>query len=256
MVERRAIASGLALTFLLLGARPASAQEACIRAYESAQEERQKNDLLKSRDLLLRCEAHCPSPFRDQCVRWKSELDDYLASIRVRLVDASGKELPIDATYVDARPADARDEIIVLPGVHVVRLESGAQAAEARVETKARQRGVVVTATLAPKIAQEPEARASASRVPAIVAFSIAGATGIAAIALSAYGHAKRSDLASSCAPKCNPDDVDPIRSAWWIGAGLGVLSAASAVVGVVLWRSSSTTVRSSGGVLRLDVTF
>jgi len=258
-----AVAVAVGLSWFALSVPAESADNACVNAFETGQEQRQKNELVSARELFTRCQSVCPVPFRDQCATWRSEIDAYLSSIRVHVTDPAGKELAIDAAYVDARTVSADAEIVLVPGEHLVRVEIGKRAIERRIVTKARERDKLFAWTLEPEPRPRPVdpktseiAKPSGSYVPSILAFAVGGASALAAASLTIYGHVRREDLASTCKPSCEYGDVTPIKTAWWGAAGLGVVAATGAILGIVLWPSKSTSVTASPQSIHLDVSF
>jgi hypothetical protein len=249
MIDRRVASALLACAGVALS-RPARGQpQACVASYETAQEDRLGNDLLASRNQLLQCVALCPSPFREQCKVWQAEIDSYLSSIVVRVVDASGARVPMQAAYADARRFDPGEELLLVPGEHLIRVEVGARSLERRVTTKARERGVVVELVLQPPPANaEPASTPPASYVPAFVALGVSAASLVTSASLTIYGHVRRSELESSCAPRCDPATATPIQTAWGLAAGFAALGAAGLVAGWILWPSAPRAAASFGG--------
>lgn len=252
--SRRRVAKEAVLVFALALLTPASAlaQKAqCVKSYESAQEQRLGNDLLKARETFGECIRQCPSPFKDQCTTWRTEIEKFLSSSRLEFKDPKGARVTPSSVYVDARPvADVAQPLFLMPGEHSIHIEAAGRSFEKTFVTKPEQHDVTARFVLEdeppkpvalppPRIAEEPPG----SKVPSIVAWSIGGAAAIGSLAFLAYGHLERSDLDKSCSPRCEPARVDAIRTSWWISAGLGAAAVAGGVVGYLLWPKAPVSV-------------
>ncbi|WP_394832409.1 hypothetical protein LVJ94_38450 [Pendulispora rubella] len=223
----------------------------CVAAYEQAQRERREGKLTAAQELLRTCTETCPARFSRDCQRWQSEIESAIPTVRFRVVDDRGRKVEYARVLVDGVllgneiPAGP---VPTDPGEHEFRFERiGSPPATVKVTLKPGERDREIAASIAPSSASSVEVAPGSSAPPGEVSHSESGnrpvayafgIVGIAALATSGVllvkGHLDRGDL-SSCEPRCNPDDVDPIRTLWWLSAasaGIGVLS-----LGIAYWQ-------------------
>jgi tetratricopeptide (TPR) repeat protein len=91
-------------------------------------------------------------------------------------------------------------------------------------------------ATPAPAAATEPAPTAEPNRVPAIIAFSVAGAAAGGLLVTQILATNEKDDLKDTCSPTCSSDDTSSGRALAWTSVGLGALAVVGAGVGAALW--------------------
>ena len=108
-------------------AQPDDQKQACVAAFDAAQQHRAEQRLLKAREALLQCgQPSCPDVVRTKCMEWLPELERALPSIVVAVRDRQGEDavvadLRIDGALV-ARRIDGRP-IVIDPGPHTLRID-------------------------------------------------------------------------------------------------------------------------------------
>ena len=242
---KRLAACALVVAFVL-AASPRAARadetEACVAAYEKAQELRIEKRLRAAREQLVVCsQTACPKAARDDCAQWLGEIDLTLPSIVVSARRA-GRVVPA-RVFVDgaeiAGEAAARP-IQVDPGAHTVRVEpADGIGGEARVELEAGDvaRAVAIDLPAPPASPALPPPTAPArSTIP--TGAWIAGAVGAVALGGFAYfglsGRSKSLDLQDTCYPRCADADVRSANAKLLVAdVSLGV---AIVAVGVAVW--------------------
>lgn len=248
-----ALQSALALTLALGFAIPARAaspsakevKEACVSAYERAQDLRRTGKLVEAREALITCsQAACPSAATVDCTRWLGEVEQSLPSVVVSAHDARGHEVTDLRVLVDGSPLPAAPSGLATPidpGVHTFRYESSlGPAIEERVTIREGEKNRAVSVTLgpapSPAAANAPSPSPGARPVPALA--WVLGGVGVAGFAvLAGFGASSLGDesaLRDTCAPRCAEADVHAIRVKHTIadiGLGVGLAS-----LGVATW--------------------
>jgi len=236
------------------GTASAQDKQACVNASEHAQHLRTDGKLGEARDELIVCAREvCPIPVRKDCAQWLSEVETARPSVVVSARDTTGRDVSEVRVIVDgkvlAQHLDGK-AIFVDPGHRAFRYETkGAPTVEDDVLVREGEKSRVLRvtfptgghpadgahATATPETAG-PDAAARSGGVP--TASWVLGALGVAATGSFLYfgvkGRGEFSDLRSSCAPDCNPTDVDPIRTKLIIAdisLGVAVVSFGIAVV-------------------------
>jgi hypothetical protein len=255
-----AVAAGLAASSP--GAARADQTDACIEASVRGQELRDQGKLLAAREQLLVCGVQsCPRVLQKECSEWLAEVEARTPSIVIGAVDAAGRDTADVKVTLDGAPFLARldgQAQPIDPGAHRLSFEhAGSATLEQQVILREGERRRVVTVRLpplAPPLAPSappaapaaPAAAAGPGRALAVVGLGgLAVASGVtfAVLGLGARGDADH--LRTTCAPACDPGDVDAVR-AKQIGAnvalGAGVLAAGAAAVLVFTWPAPSAS--------------
>ena len=101
---------------------------ACAKAYESAQQLRNKLKLRKARDQLLVCgHSTCPVVVTKDCIAWLDEVEAELTSVVFRARDARGQSVSDVRASVDGEHLQDKldgSSVFVDPGMHQFRFES------------------------------------------------------------------------------------------------------------------------------------
>ena len=242
----------------------------CMVAAEQSQPLRRDGKLIAARRKLLECErTACPAFVRDDCTKWRSEVDAAMPSVIVRAVDASNAEVSDVRVSVDGQVAAPRldgQEIPVHRGIHVVRYErAGSPPVEDHVLIREGEQGRVlfvklegpppappptptavpppavaprpVLRVLAPQPETPPPAHAGAPVLPLILI-----GVGVAGLGVASYfwvsGLEDRAQMESTCAPShsCSAAAVSGAQGNLQVGdvaGGAGILAAA---VGTLLY--------------------
>ena len=268
-----ALALGACLSAIPLAAVPAEAQpakQACFDAYPNAQRLRKAGKLRASRAELVTCSQDaCPAAMRKDCTQWMSEVAADIPSIVIAATDESGADTPEVAVVVDGERAKERldgNPLELDPGEHTLTLTHRGATLERAIVLRAgeRRRTIAVsfakpkTATPAPSATAAPTTAPPDERPKAGVptATYVLGGVGLASLAASAYFYFDQKrvhdDLSSSCAPRCSPDDVSPLKTRQLLAGitgGVGVVALGAAIALYVTRPSAETN--ASVGLLR-----
>jgi hypothetical protein len=252
-----ALVSGLVLPARAAPPSAREVKEACVSAYERAQDLRRTGKLIDAREALITCsQPACPSAATVDCTRWLGEVEQSLPSVVVSAHDARGHEVSDLRVLVDGAPLAAAPSGLATPidpGVHTFRYESSlGPAVEESVTIREGEKNRAVSATLGPAPAPAaadgaPSSSASARPIPASAwLFGGLGVAGFAVLAgFGASSLADESALRDTCAPHCQEADVHAIRVKHTIadiGLGVGVAS-----LGVATWLFVTRPVVSAG---------
>jgi hypothetical protein len=237
----------------------------CAAAYEHAQEQRRGSRLAEARRELLVCEQTCPAVLTADCTRWRTEVEALMPTVRLRATDAAGQAVDAQVMFDGAPLVDhiGRDAIPVDSGDHTFRfVTASGQTVDVKASLHAGERDRAIDAALVPRApattpsatpASAPQAT-EASTAPGADSASASTSTGgsipLGALVLggiggvglgvggvlSLIGHSNASQLSATCAPRCDPRDVDAIQTKYtaaWISGGAGL---AALVTAVVVW--------------------
>jgi hypothetical protein len=226
----------LALASCLAG-RPARAENACVDAYEQAQELRLGKHLARARDKLRICaDRACPAATKKDCGAWLKEVEQSLPTLVVVARDPDGADLAGAWVLFDGAPAPPPEggAMPIDPGKHQVRCELEGRAPQALEVTIQEGEKARLLACVLP-----PETPPVRSRVP--VGAVVAGGLGVVALGLWAgygiRGIEDRAHLSHTCYPRCMPAAVDSVRNELHVADGaLGVGIAALGVATVLFF--------------------
>jgi hypothetical protein len=213
---------------LLLGsaeARTAHADErSCTPSFERAQELRAHGKRLAARAELAACVAVCPEELRRYCVTWLAEVDAELVSVVV-VAKRAGASVPMAEVRVAVDGVEqplSGDRLLLEPGPHRLDvLHRGEMVTmSVHLEPGAAPRSVVAMF----RMPSEPPPSRPLDRGPPVLTWVLAGLGGAALTAsavLAINGHRLRADLVDDCAPGCEPNSIESIRTQWVASAVL-----------------------------------
>jgi hypothetical protein len=240
-------------------AQPKVTAQQCNSAYESAQVSRKARKLRAARqDLLLCSQSQCPGPIAADCGPWLREVESALPSVVVVARDASGADVTALKVSVDGAVLASHltgEPIDVDPGEHtfVFEPEHGAKVEQKLLVNVGEKHRIVQVA-----VRSEPPAPLPPGPVPikdtphpadeerhgSFVPGIVVGVVGVASLAasLGLYFNAKSAadGLRATCAPNCNPSDVDALRTkgiASDVTFGVGVAGIGTGVLLMILLR-------------------
>ncbi len=270
---RVSILAALAAGLLTPGGARADEKDVCVKAVERAQVARLDGKLRKAREGFVVCARPvCPDALREDCTRWVGEVDASLPSVVFEAVWSDGRDVTGMTVRLDGQiltGADAGRAVPLDPGEHTFRFEvSGAAPIETHnvIREGEKNRILQVTFTpVAPAEAAPPAAPAvaqptttpapaglwrdpgseetatahpSGSAAPIPVLAWVLGGVGVASFGGFAYlglsGTGQLNSLRSTCAPTCNPSDVNAARNQILVGDILGLVGLAA--TGVAAW--------------------
>jgi hypothetical protein len=225
--------------------------ETCIRAAESAQEERARGRFTDARAALSVCsQDSCPAAIRADCTRWSADIEKEQPRLTFRVRARSGARLTSVRVRVDGVLVKQNVDgtpVPIDPGAHRVEFEAdGFTPHPERVEMRqgaARELDVVLDEVPAPTKEPSPAASSSARDPevrplvqPSIIPWIAGGTAAVGLLGFTYFGLSAHS-LASTldrCAPRCNPADVQTLRTRAYLADGLlgvGLIGA-----GVTAW--------------------
>jgi hypothetical protein len=205
------------------GSGPGGA-DACIAAYESAQEKRGDGSLVGAREQATLCAAaSCPAFIRDDCATWRGELDAEVPSITFDVTKSGERLTNVRVTEGERVLTEnlAGTAVELDPGDHSLRFE--AEGAEPRTLTVHVTRGekqkrvaveLVPLASPPPRASGAPpkEPERSANVLPwVLVGTGVAGMT--AFTLLGASGLSEEAKLERTCAPSCDEEALQSVQT-------------------------------------------
>lgn len=233
--------------------RAASAEEgdACVSAYEGAQEAKRAGQVVRARSELRLCQRSCPAALAKDCASWLPEIEARVASLKLDVRGPGGREVLRARVLVDRQPLPEGAALSTPweldPGAHSVLIESpGALPARQSILLQNGERSVL-RITLAPAPVEPPPRPESGARRATPTAAYVVGGAGVLALGAGAFlgikGHLDAAALRDRCAPFCEQSEVDSISTQWVVGgalAGAGALALGTAFW--LAWSGSSDT--------------
>ncbi len=233
----------------------------CVAGHERTQTLQQAGRYLEARESVLLCsQAVCPELLRADCLEWFSVVEKAIPSLviaaRVGTSDLIRVRVIIDGKVVSEKLDGSAHELD--PGAHKFRLEALDRPELAPLETdvlvsrgeKGRLMPFVFSdpklqeqsAALAPATPEKPTPAPATYRPTPAVTYVLLGAAGLFAVGggvFGAIGKGEESDLKKpyeegGCAPYCEPEQVDSVRTKYAIadvGFGLAIASGIGALV-------------------------
>jgi hypothetical protein len=238
---------------------------ACIAPYESAQELRQAQHLLKARQELLLCTAPaCPEMVQTDCTKWLGEVIEAIPSVVFAATVGNENTFDVSVSMDGAPLVDRLDgkPIEVDPGLHeFVFQHEGSPSLSRKIIVPAREKDQAISvawpspspAPLALDSHSSSPTTASTSRPIPPLFFALGGASviGFGAFAgLGLWADSTKNDLEASCSPRCSQGAVNDLQTrllAADISLGVGAAAAAGAIV-VFLTRPERSTAQQVGG--------
>lgn len=238
-------AVGLSGAFPLAAAAEPTKHE-CVKAHEDGQDQRRLGRLRLAADAFRMCSAQtCPAPVRDDCLVRLGEIERVTPTVIFDVRDARGTVLTTVSIWQDESILTNRVDgaVAVDPGSHrlVVKIPGGpAKARDVILREGEKNRRVAIrfeddqapASSTDSKGEEKPE---SPTNVPAILAFTVAGAGLVVAgvsgyVYLDAVGEKKCRD-GYPCPEDFNVaaanDNVKVASTIFWIAAPVTVVTAA-----------------------------
>lgn len=250
----------------------------CVSDYERSQELRAAGKLREAEGSLVRCaDPACPRFIQNDCTQWLVEVQRDMPTVVLAVKDARGAEAMHVKVSVDgevlATELDGR-ALAVDPGKHTFRFEiEGSEPIERQYLIRQAQKARVIEVSFAPEggnlpeespykvvpplpLREEPpppvEQNPNEWLRPYSYAAAGVGVLGVMGfVALGVSGKSSENELRRTCVDRCNPDDVDSIRTRYVladVSLGLGVAGLGTGVVLYLLSRPKTDTTTGSGG--------
>jgi len=192
---------------------------ACVAAAEGAQRQRAANKLLQARASLAICSREvCPAVVRNDCNRWRLEVEGAVPTILLRARDSKGQELTDVKVWLDGTPiTDKLDgiPIEVDPGQHQLAAEhQGSKKFQKEFTIGPNERNRTVSLVFEDFEPPQPENRPLPPLPPARVspAAWVFASVGVAAAGAGTYflvsAIRDKNTLENTCKPNCTDADV------------------------------------------------
>lgn len=226
---RAGLAAGLAIACAAAVARAADLRPApsteddtgkaeCLAQHEQAQIARQQRRLLDAQTALRRCSrADCPGVIRADCVDWLDQVSRSVPSVvvaaRARGLDLTEVRVSVDGRAIADRLSGSALELD--PGAHTFRFVAGSwPPVERMLLISEGVKGRPIDVEFASPTGAAPRPPLSQR----LTSFDyIVGAVGAAALvtsaSLGAWALWSRHELQQRCAPFCDHDDVEAVRT-------------------------------------------
>jgi hypothetical protein len=252
-LERRPSLYGVVLALVattgVAGAEPPPTTAVCLEAHAAGQRAERKGELKSARSSYAQCTAfECPTAVRHDCDEWRARVEQSLPSVIVRAKDPRKGSIAAKVRVDDALVPPARNGLAleVDPGSHRVRVEAdGFQPVEQSIVVSVGEKERAVDVQLVPLASSSASSGASSgSPAPAQPKPSpwpyVLGAVGVVGVGVfvgvAVSARSRFDSLDGSCAPQCNPSDVDGVRRSYAIAdVALAVGTAALVASGVWL---------------------
>ncbi|HEX6273431.1 MAG TPA: hypothetical protein VFZ53_10330 [Polyangiaceae bacterium] len=211
--------------------------DACVAAYESAQEQRLEGSLVGAREQAAICAAaSCPAFIRDDCVAWRGEIDAEVPSVTFEVTKNGARVTTVRVTEGERVLAEglAGAGVELDPGEHSLRFEAdGAEPLTLTVRATRGEKLRRVAVELVPLASPSPPKRETPPKEPersanvlpwVLVGTGVAGMT--AFTLLGASGLSEEAKLERSCAPSCSEEALQSVQTKY-------LLADVSLVVGI-----------------------
>jgi hypothetical protein len=210
---------------------------ACVEAYESAQEQRLSGSLKSARERTEACSvASCPAFIRDDCTKWRGEIDAELPSVSFS-VKSNGVRLTDVRVTEDERVVVERLDggaVELDPGNHSFRFEAKDTQPITRAFVLARgEKNRLIEVELLPLAApplpkvSPPREESSAPVLPWVLVGT--GVAGVAAFTVfGSAGLSEEAKLERTCAPSCSDEALQSVKTKYLIAdisLGVGISS-------------------------------
>jgi hypothetical protein len=227
------------------------ATKSCVQAYESAQEDRKAEHLLKARDELQACAApSCPSIVQTDCTNWLGQVVDAVPAVVFSARKGTEEVFDVSVT-MDGKPVAAQLDgkpVEVDPGLHTfVFTRNGAAPIEKKTIVASGGKSQLIAVTWAAPVSNvgalplaTTEAPVEKYR-PVPPLFYVLGGTAVVGFGTFAIvgltAESTKSDLEGSCSPKCASSEVSSLKTRFLvadIAVGVGAAAAAGALVAFI----------------------
>ena len=242
-------------------ARAAPAEQAiCVRAANAVPTLRRAGQLRAARKEALICASDgCPAIVADECRALALTLATEIPSIVPAATDPAGADIAdvrvtLDGVFASSRAAGA--DLDVDPGEHLVVFERpGVAPQNVKFVARLGEKRRLITA----RFESGPSAKADAAVTPrsgvgawpfVFGGLSVASLAG--AIALHVTTSRREDQLSRDCQPRCDPNDVDPLRVSYGLAIGLYGFAAASGALS--FWFALSAPSHPSPGAVRVGL--
>jgi hypothetical protein len=226
----------LGLAIVLATPLAARADDGCQEDHLAAQKDRKAGKLVEARDEMLRCAApSCADLVQKDCVRWLDEVNADLPTIVPSARASDGTELGAVHVSLDGAPwLDGLDgkAVPVDPGPHTLRFDArGKPPVDVQVIAKMGMKNEPAEATF---VVGGAIGRPRAATIATWTLIGVGSASVLTFAGLAITGEVQYQQLKSSCAPACDPADVDRVRHEFIASdvlASIGAACIASAVI-------------------------
>jgi hypothetical protein len=258
---RRPLALACLAAITAAGTARADSVHECGSAAERGQRLREKRSLKAAREDFIACaKERCPGAIRVDCSSWLTDVQARIPSIVLRATDRQGHDVVDVKVFVDGELVQQKldgSRIEIDPGERTLRLEHGTEPPVVKkILAREGEHNRPIDIMLGePEKKPEKPSRPETPVTPVthdtpVVPIVLAG-VGLVAIGGFAFfagtGKSELDDLRASCAPRCNPSDVDSAEQKILIGnisLGAGIVALGVAAFLFFTQGSGSTTAR------------
>lgn len=215
--SRGALLAGLTLAACVLAPRLAHADakgEACVKAFESGQENRRKGNVSEAlKDLESCAKTNCPDVLRIPCATWKAELENARPVLAFSITDETGAPSTEGEVSVDGKaPVSPTTEVPVDPGPHTIRAtHPNRPAQEVTVTVASGEKHRVSIAFAAPTIVSKTSSQVIVRGGPPTITYVLGAvsAAGLASfIGFGLGGRTEQKRLEDTCSPRCTDEQA------------------------------------------------
>ncbi|MRG98451.1 hypothetical protein [Polyangium spumosum] len=251
----------IAAMITLAAPATATTKQECAASYEQTQSLRKEGKLAAAQEAALVCSRKdCPRVVRGDCAEWLAEIEKSLPTVVLVARDEKGEETADVRVFEgDALVRERLDgkAMPMDPGEHTLRFErEGAAPVTRKVIVHEGDKLVRIEASFVKETKAADETPGEKrGRVPVlplviggigVVGLGVAGTIGL-------LGLSQKSDLEDSCAPRCAPGAVDPVRTKLLVaditaGASLALLGTAA-----VLWLTADSSDEKKSAMPRVE---
>ncbi len=232
-------------TLATLGEAHADEKQACLGAFDRAQQLRIEGKLRAAKDQLAICaRAECPQLVRQDCAQWQNEVMTSLPSVVIGARDDNGKDVMAVRVSIDgvlvAETLDGKS-IALDPGAHKFHFEApGTSTIDEQLLIREGEKNRVITVRLSaksdslspPKGLASPSALSGTQKSSTPAPVYILGAVGVVALGAALFfdlkGNGDAITLRTVCAPSCRQSDVDAVQTKYvaaGVSLGIGVVA-------------------------------
>lgn len=228
----------------------------CYASYESAQQLRNKGELVAARDELRVCaDPSCPAAVTTDCGPWLAAVEGSIPTVTFVVKDEKGGDLEDVSVKMDGKEIVTKLDgkaVPLNPGVHTFTFSSANRLTdEKKVTVHEGEKARTIDVTLMPTGdgSSSSSGAGGTKRKNLVAPFAVTAGLGVVGLGLwgvfGGLGLAAKSDAESTCAPNCTDDDISGIKTDFLVAdvsMGVGLASLASAAIVGIVWATGSTS--------------
>lgn len=254
-ITRTWITSALALITAAWAPAALADNDKCYASYESAQQLRNKGELVAAREELRVCaDPSCPAAVTGDCGPWLAAVEGSIPTVTFVVKDEKGGDLEDVLVKMDGKDIVSKLDgkaVPLNPGVHTFTFSAeGRMSEEKKVTVHEGEKARTIDVTLNPTGGGTGGKAGEGTKGKNLaVPFGVTVGVGVVGLGLwgvfGGLGLAEKSDAETTCAPNCTDDDLSGIKTKFLvadISMGVGLASAVGAAIVGIVWATGSTT--------------